>query len=94
MITDLEKRVILNIIESEYMGCDDKRMINYPVWTFSVTNEKKNLAGALGSLVKKGYCFVETDKDDRGKQDSVCGLTKKGFIYAKKNKLIKEVRRA
>lgn len=84
MITTLEKNVIKNIINSEYMDAKDEMMINWGVWSWSATNEDKQLAGALGSLVKKGYCFVE----NLNSEDSSCGLTEKGYIWAKSNNLI------
>ena len=83
-VTDLEKEVIENIISSEYMDADDEKMINWGVWSFTVTNETKRLAGALGSLVKKGLCFVE-DEDS----DPACGLTEQGYYWAKNNELCK-----
>ena len=83
IITDLEKIVIKNIINSEYMDAVDELIINWSVWSFSVTNQTKELAGALGSLVKKGYCFA--DKYDN---DHICGLTEKGYLFAKNNNLI------
>jgi hypothetical protein len=73
-VTELEKQVLKNIINSEYMDVTGKDMINWAVWTFSVTNEDKQLAGALGSLVKKGLCSVEEEESE-----TVCYLTKEGF---------------
>jgi hypothetical protein len=81
-VTDLERKVIENIINSEYMDTTNEEMINWGVWSFSATNENKQLAGALGSLVKKGLCF----SDDN--EDPICGLTEKGFYWAKNNGLI------
>lgn len=83
-ITKLEKEIINNIINSEYMDAIDKQIINWGVWSFSVTNEQKKLAGALGSLVKKGLCFSE--KHDK---EPICGLTEKGYNWAKNNNIIK-----
>lgn len=79
-ITELEKQVIDNIINSEFQDNIGSKMINYCVWSFSATNENKQLAGALGSLVKKGLCFAEKEKGE----DEVCGLTKEGYEVAKK----------
>jgi hypothetical protein len=79
-VTDLEKQVIVNIINSEYMDATDANMINWGVWSFTATNETKQLAGALGSLVKKGLCFSQ-DEDN----DHACGLTEQGYYWAKNN---------
>ena len=81
-VTDLERQVISNIINSDYMDVEGERMINWGVWSFSATNETKQLAGALGSLVKKGLCFA----DDRH-EEPLCGLTKEGYYWAKNNGL-------
>lgn len=81
-ITDLERKVIRNIINSEYMDVDGERMINWSVWSFSVTNETKQLAGALGSLVKKGFCVCGVSD-----HDEICSLTKEGYTWAKNNGL-------
>lgn len=83
-VTSLERKVIENIINSEYMDASGEDMISWGVWSFSATDEKKQLAGALGSLVKKGLCFSE-DEDS----DPVCGLTREGYYWAKNNGLIK-----
>lgn len=80
VITDLEKKVIENIINSEYMDASGEDMVNWSVWSFSVTNETKKLAGALGSLVKKGLCVC-----DSSEEDETCALTAKGYAWAKKN---------
>ena len=82
IVTPLEKEVIENIITSDYMNASEKNLINYPVWSFSVTNETKQLAGALGSLVKKGLCFAEDYNSD-----PTCGLTEQGYLWAKENGL-------
>lgn len=74
MITQLEKRVIANIARSEYQN---DQIINCPIWSFSATEERKDLAGALGSLVKKGYCFAQEN------DEPTCGLTQAGFDLAK-----------
>lgn len=83
-VTDLEKQVIQNIINSEYMDVNGEQMIGWGVWSFSATNENKQLAGALGSLVKKGFCFCENDEGN----DESCGLTLEGFNWAKNNKIL------
>ena len=82
-ITNLEKEVIQNIINSEYMDAQGEQMINWAVWSFSVTNQTKQLAGALGSLVKKGLCGV-----DNTEKDPACWLTQKGYNLAKNNGII------
>ena len=83
-VTDLERQVIENIINSEYMDVTGEDMINWGVWSFTATNEDKKLAGALGSLVKKGLVY----SDDEVGNDSTCALTKEGFYWAKNNGLI------
>ena len=86
-VTTLERNVISNIIGSEYMDCTkDEEMIDWGVWSFSATNSRKDLAGALGSLVKKGLCFAEFKPGDN---DHVCGLTREGYYWAKNNGLCK-----
>lgn len=82
-VTELEKQVILNIINSEYMNADDDDMIDFPVWSFTATNFEKSLAGALGSLVKKELCFCQLE----GK-DETCGLTREGYYWALHNGLL------
>ena len=79
-VTPLERQVIENIIDSEFMDAVDEQMINWGVWSFSATNERKDLAGALGSLVKKGLCFTVDDEVDHA-----CGLTEEGYAWAKNN---------
>jgi len=83
-VTDLERKVIENIINSEYMDAKGEDMINWGVWTFTATNENKQLAGALGSLVKKGLVY----SDDESDNDSTCALTVDGFAWAKNNGLV------
>lgn len=83
-VTELEQDVLLRVVDNEYMGEIGEKMIDYPVWTQSVTNEDKSLAGALGSLVKKGYVFSTL----WNKNETVCGLTKKGYDYLKENDLL------
>ena len=82
-VTELERRVVENIINSEYMGAAGEDMINWAVWSFSVTNETKQLAGALGSLVKKGLCSCDISEGDE-----TCALTAEGYAWAKNNGLI------
>jgi hypothetical protein len=83
-VTPLEKQVIENILKSEYMDYQNpENVINYGVWSFSVTNSRKDLAGAIGSLVKKELVFSD-DSDT----DEICGLTKKGYEYAKSQNLL------
>src|SRR5690606_11814412 len=82
-VTDLERQVIQNIIDSEYMHVAGEQMINWAVWSFSVTNETKKLAGALGSLVKKGLCVCDVSEGDE-----TCALTADGYAWAKNNNLI------
>lgn len=80
-LTDLEKKVMINIAESEYINAstlDD--LIGYPTWSFVATHETKQLAGALGSLVKKGLAVCSSDPQNaqgRG-DDDTCWLTKDG----------------
>lgn len=82
-VTKIEKEVIQNILNSEYMDAKDERIIDWPVWSFSATNSTKRLAGALGSLAKKGLVECEDDVDGE-----TCALTRKGFEWAKENGLI------
>lgn len=81
-MTKLEEQVLFNIVNSEYMNASDEGMIGWCVWSFSVTKDKKELAGALGSLVKKGYCFSQEDNNEH-----VCGLTKLGYDYVRENNI-------
>ncbi len=81
-VTDTEREVIENIINSEYMDVSGEDMVNWAVWSFSATNETKKLAGALGSLVKKGLCFCQNSEGDE-----TCGLTLEGYAWAKNNAL-------
>ena len=82
-VTDLERQVIQNIIDSEYMDATGEQMVNWAVWSFSVTNETKQLAGALGSLVKKGLCSCDVSEEDE-----TCALTTEGYAWAKNNGLV------
>jgi len=81
-VTDLERKVIENILNSEYMDATGEQLINWAVWSFSVTNETKQLAGALGSLVKKGLCSCDVCEGDE-----TCALTREGYYWAKNNGL-------
>ena len=82
-VTDLERQVVQNIIDSEYMDATGEQMVNWAVWSFSVTNETKQLAGALGSLVKKGLCSCDISEGDE-----TCALTTEGYAWAKNNGLV------
>ena len=82
-VTDLERQVIQNILDSEYMGATGDQIIDWAVWSFSVTNETKQLAGALGSLVKKGLVSCDVSEGDE-----TCALTTDGFAWAKNNGLV------
>jgi len=81
-VTVLERKVIENILNSEYMDASGEQLINWAVWSFSVTNETKQLAGALGSLVKKGLCSCDVSEGDE-----TCALTREGYYWAKNNGL-------
>ena len=83
-LSELEQQVVKNIISSEYMDADGEQMIGWSVWSFSVTNGKKNLAGAIGSLVKKGIVCC----DSWGTDEEVCSLTADGYNWARNNKLV------
>jgi len=82
-VTDLERQVIQNILDSEYMDATGEQIINHSVWSFSVTNETKQLAGALGSLVKKGLVGC-----DESEGDETCYLTKDGFAWVQNNGMV------
>ncbi len=77
-ITELESQVLDNIVKSEYMSVDkeDRRIIDWPVWSFSVTQSRKDLAGAIGSLVKKGLLTCQMEDGS----ETVC-LTEAGFNF-------------
>jgi hypothetical protein len=75
-LTELEKKVMINIAESEYINVKSlDELVNYPTWSFVATDETKQLAGALGSLVKKGLVKCSLDN---GKDDETCWLTMEG----------------
>jgi len=82
-VTDLEKQVIANIINSEYMDAVGEDIIGWSVWSFTATNETKKLAGALGSLAKKGLCSC-----DSSEEGNTCSLTADGYAWAKNNGLL------
>ena len=82
-ITELETQVLKNIIHSEYMDAEGLQMINWHVWSFSVTNETKQLAGALGSLVKKGLVVCDTSEGDE-----TCALAYEGYVWAHQNDIL------
>ena len=85
-LTDLEKQVMINIAESEYINVSSlDELVNYPTWSFSATNSTKQLAGALGSLVKKGYASCSSDPENSTKRgnDDTCCLTELGVRHLK-----------
>ncbi|QKZ15154.1 hypothetical protein [Spirosoma sp. KUDC1026] len=56
-LTELEEKVLRNIVGSEYQDCDPTDyayMTTHEIYSFSATNESKSLRGALGSCIKKG----------------------------------------
>lgn len=79
-VTAIEREVIKNILNSEYMDGQGEQVVDWPVWSFSATNSTKRLAGALGSLAKKGLVVCEDDE--------TCALTRSGYEWAKQNGLI------
>ena len=68
---------------SEFMDAEGEQMINWGVWSFTATNETKQLQGALGSLVKKGYAWC-----DNSEEEESCALTEKGYNYAKEQNIL------
>lgn len=82
-ITELENQVLQNIVDSEFMEAEGLEMIGFSIWSYSATNEDKQLAGALGSLVKKGLCATQ-DYDS----DSICWLTADGYQICKEMNII------
>lgn len=52
MATETETTLLLAIVNSEYHSSRD--VVSSPVWSSSVANGSKALAGALSSCVKKG----------------------------------------
>jgi hypothetical protein len=85
-LTDLEKAVMINIAESEYIDVASlDELVDYPTWSFVATNETKILAGALGSLVKKGLVICSKDNgSDNGKDKETCWLTANGVEQLKR----------
>lgn len=76
-LTELEIEVLLNFENSDYMDGDTyDEMVGQKVWSWSVTDEDKKLAGALGSLCKKGFC-ISTKSDN----DFVTELTQQAADY-------------
>jgi hypothetical protein len=83
-LTELEKKVMINIAESEYIDVETlDGLVDYPTWSFVATDETKELAGALGSLVKKGLVVCGSDVGDKGKKLETCWLTKDGVEHLK-----------
>lgn len=77
-VTELESQVLKNICLSEYgEGETIQQRIGEPVWSWSATNQKKNLAGALGSCIKKGLCESDGEKGN----DATCWITSLGVAY-------------
>ncbi len=75
-LTELEKKVMINIAESEYINVLTlDELVDYPTWSFVATDQKKELTGSLGSLVKKG--LVECDPTAKS-GDETCWLTQSG----------------
>ena len=79
-ITDKEKAVLNSIPNSEYIDFekDDRRVINFPTWTFTCEDsgiKGKALSGVISSLVKKGLVGVESSS----KGEETIWLTEKGF---------------
>lgn len=74
-LTTLETKVLTNILNSEFHDSESlEDRVNRWVWSFSATDEDRALAGALGSLVKKGLADV-----DGHDEDSSCCITNAGF---------------
>lgn len=86
--TELELKVLDNIVNSDYQSfrLDNPLIANSPVWSFSVTNETKELAGALGSCVKKGWAASSTDAGDK-EEKACCWLTEAGRTVLLQNNL-------
>lgn len=79
-VTVLELEVMINTATNEFTDYSKyDEAINSPTWSFACTNERKDLAGAAGSAVKKGLMF----SDEWDKNDSTLALTKKGVDYLK-----------
>ena len=76
-VTEKEKEVLTNIVNSEFMDVTGEDMIGVPVWSWSATNRSRSLAGALGSLTKKRLVVSKVDKEGR-----TVSLTREGFDIA------------
>ena len=76
-VTEKEKEVLYNIVNSEFMGATGEAMIGVPIWSWSATNRSRSLSGALGSLTKKNLVVCKVEKEGR-----TVFLTKEGFDAA------------
>lgn len=74
-LTELEKEVLNNILHNEYQNYAGADAIDKAIWSFAVTNEDKKLAGALGSLCKKGLAGAHKYKGE----EPCCWITKEGY---------------
>lgn len=82
--TELENQVLIRIAKSEYIDVSSiDELVDFPTWSFVATNETKELAGALGSLAKKGLVGCDNEKGDRGQNQECCWLTKEGVQVLK-----------
>lgn len=87
MLTENEKKMIENIINSEY----DAGLHAMP-WVFAVqdgyvTGNKfgnQEYKGVLGSLVKKGLVQIQNSEDGNDPNNNFCYLTNTGKEIAKK----------
>jgi hypothetical protein len=81
-LTELEAKLLRRFIKNDYIGLDFKtnpeQFINFPTWSFTITNSNKSDAGALGSLVKKGFVICHQDKEGESAE-----LTKEGVEQLK-----------
>jgi hypothetical protein len=76
-VTEKEKEVLSNIVNSEFMNVTGEDMIGLPIWSWSATNRSRSLAGALGSLTKKKLVVSKTEKEGR-----TVFLTREGYDIA------------
>jgi len=76
-VTEKEKQVLQNIVNSEFMAVSGEDMVGVPIWSWSATNRSRSLAGALGSLTKKNLVVSKVEKEGR-----TVFLTKAGFDIA------------
>jgi len=84
-VTKLELQVLTNIFRSEYQSVNSaEEAIGQPVWTSEATNDKKDLAGALGSCVKKGLAGVQ----EYSKSETNCWITAQGAAVLNANNVI------